>query len=170
MNEGLTIKKRTISVVVDNCAGVLARVSNLFSRRGFNIDSLAVGTTEKEEFSRITIVVKCDDELLEQIVSQLRKLECVYRVAVLNDDAMVTRELTLIKVNASAENRSSILEIADVFRAKVIDLSPDTITMEVTGTGAKTDAIMTMLSDFGVVEVARTGLVALDRGRSNIYG
>ena len=83
---------------------------------------------------------------------------------------MVTRELTLIKVNATAENRSAVLEIADVFRAKVIDLSPDTITMEITGTGSKTDAIMTMLSDFGVVEVARTGLVALDRGRSNIYG
>ncbi len=163
------IRQRTISIVVDNCAGVLSRVSNLFSRRGFNIDSLAVGTTEKPEFSRITVVVSCDDYLLEQIINQLKKLACVYKVRVLNESGMVMRELVLIKVSANSETRSEIIEIVNVFRARIIDIAPETVTIEITGQDEKTEALLKMLDKFGIIETARTGIVALERGASNIY-
>ena len=163
------LTEKTISVVVDNTAGVLARVSNLFSRRGFNIESLAVGTTEVPERSRITLIVKCDDRMLEQIVCQLEKLVCVHKVKVLSDNSKVMRELVLIKVKADNSTRSKIIEIAGVFRARIIDITPTTLTLEITGEDGKTTALLDMIKDYGIIEMARTGLVALDRGNCNIY-
>ena len=155
---------KTISVLVDNKAGVLARVTNLFSRRGYNIDSLAVGTADRSDISRITVIVDCDDRILDQIVSQLEKLVYVRTVKVLNDTSNVTRELVLIKVKAPAAVRNDIIQIAQVFRSRIIDISPETITIEMTGEEHKTDAMMEMIKGYGILEVARTGKVALDRG------
>lgn len=161
---------KTISVLVDNKAGVLARVTNLFSRRGYNIDSLAVGTAENAEISRITVIVDCDDRILDQIVHQLEKLICVHKVKVLHDSNNVTRELVLIKVKASSGNRSDIIQIAEVFRGRIIDLSPETVTIEMTGEDHKTKALMEMIQSYGILEVARTGKVALDRGTDYLSG
>ena len=155
---------KTISVLVDNKAGVLARVTNLFSRRGYNIDSLAVGTANTSDISRITVIVDCDDRILDQIVSQLEKLVYVRTVKVLNDNSNVTRELVLIKVKAPAAVRNDIIQIAEVFRSRIIDISPETLTIEMTGEEHKTDALMEMIKEYGILEVARTGKVALDRG------
>lgn len=155
---------KIISVLVDNKAGVLARVTNLFSRRGYNIDSLAVGTADRNEISRITVIVDCDDRILDQIVHQLEKLVCVHTVKVLNDEKNVTRELVLMKVRAGASDRSEIIQIAEVFRGRIIDLSPETVTIEITGEEYKTAALLEMLRGYGILEVARTGKVALDRG------
>lgn len=159
---------KTISILVDNEAGVLARVTNLFSRRGYNIDSLAVGTTDVPSESRITVRVDCDARVLEQIIFQVGKLVCVHKVKVLDADAQVSRELTLIKVRADAAARSEIIDIAQVFRARIIDLTPDALTIELTGDGGKTDALLDMLRPYGVIEMARTGIVALDRGSESI--
>ena len=159
---------KTISILVDNEAGVLARVTNLFSRRGYNIDSLAVGTTDVPSASRITVRVDCDSRVLEQIIFQVGKLVCVHKVKVLDADAQVSRELTLIKVKADAAARSEIIDIAQVFRARIIDLTPDALTIELTGDGGKTDALLDMLRPYGVIEMARTGIVALDRGSESI--
>ena len=116
---------KTISVLVDNKAGVLARVTNLFSRRGYNIDSLAVGTADRSDISRITVIVDCDDRILDQIVHQLEKLIYVHKVKVLNDENNVTRELVLIKVKANASDRNEIIQIAEIFRGRIIDISPE---------------------------------------------
>jgi acetolactate synthase-1/3 small subunit len=159
---------KTISILVDNEAGVLARVTNLFSRRGYNIDSLAVGTADVPSASRITVRVDCDARVLEQIIYQVGKLVCVHKVKVLDADAQVSRELTLIKVRADAAARSEIIDIAQVFRARIIDLTPDALTIELTGDGGKTDALLDMLRPYGVIEMARTGIVALDRGSESI--
>ncbi len=159
---------KTISILVDNEAGVLARVTNLFSRRGYNIDSLAVGTADVPSTSRITVRVDCDARVLEQIIYQVGKLVCVHKVKVLDADAQVSRELTLIKVRADAAARSEIIDIAQVFRARIIDLTPDALTIELTGDGGKTDALLDMLRPYGVIEMARTGIVALDRGSESI--
>lgn len=155
---------KTISVLVENKAGVLARVTNLFSRRGYNIDSLAVGTADRNDISRITVIVDCDDRILDQIVHQLEKLICVYKVKVLNEEQNVTRELVLIKVKANASNRGEIIQIAEIFRGRILDLSPETVTIEMTGEEHKTAALMEMIRGYGILEVARTGKVALDRG------
>jgi len=155
---------KTISVLVDNQSGVLARVTNLFSRRGYNIDSLAVGTADRSDISRITVIVDCDDRILDQIVHQLEKLICVHKVKILNDAKLVTRELVLIKVKATSSNRNEIIQIAEIFRGRIIDLSPETITIEMTGEEDKTAALLEMIRDYGILEVARTGKVALDRG------
>ena len=159
---------KTISVLVDNKAGVLARVTNLFSRRGYNIDSLAVGTADTREISRITVIVDCDDRILDQIVHQLEKLVCVRTVKVLSEISNVTRELVLIKVKAPASVRNDIIQIAEVFRGRIIDISPETLTIEITGEEHKTTALMDMIKDYGILEVARTGKVALDRGMEYI--
>ena len=159
---------KTISVLVDNKAGVLARVTNLFSRRGYNIDSLAVGTADRSDISRITVIVDCDDRILDQIVHQLEKLVNVRTVKVLSDISNVTRELVLIKVKASASVRNDIIQIAEVFRGRIIDISPETLTIEITGEEHKTTALMDMLKVYGILEVARTGKVALDRGTEYI--
>ncbi len=156
--------KHTISVLVDNEAGVLARISGLFSARGFNINSLSVGETEDPKVSRMTIVVAGDDRVLEQVVKQLNKQICVIKVVDLTQEEFVDRELTLIKVNADNQQRSDIIEIVNLFRAKVVDIAPKSLTVEATGDEGKVEALIELLKRFGIREMARTGRVSLSRG------
>jgi len=158
------MNRHTLSVLVENKPGVLARISGLFSRRGFNIESLAVGPTERPETSRMTIVVNVEDKPLEQVVKQLNKLVNVLKIVELEKDAAVERELLLVKVKATSETRASILEIAGIFRSKVVDVSPNAITIEATGSPDKLLALVDLLHQYGVKEMVRTGLVALARG------
>lgn len=155
--------KHTISVLVENHFGVLARVAGLFSARGFNIDSLAVGETHDATVSRMTIVVHGDDRIVEQIIKQLNKLIDVIRVEDLTDDEMIDRELVLVKVSADATTRNDVMQIVNTFRAKVVDVNPQSLTIEVTGGESKIDAMIELLSPFGITETVRTGLIALAR-------
>ena len=157
------MKKHTISALVENHFGVLASVAGLFSSRGFNIDSLSVGETEDPSISRMTIVVNGDDRILEQVMKQLNRLVDVIKVIDLTVQDYVDRELLLIKVSTSKTARSEIMEIVHVFRGRIVDISPTTMTVEATGTEAKTNAIIGMLRPFGIKEIARTGKVALLR-------
>jgi acetolactate synthase-1/3 small subunit len=156
--------RQTLSVLVENRAGVLARVASLFSRRGFNIDSLAVGTTRNPAVSRITICVEGDEELVDQIVKQLHKLQDVLMVRHLPPEEHFTRELVLVKVRADAARRMEILQIVSIFRAHVVDVSTATLTIEATGTTDKTGALVDMLEPYGVLEVVRAGAIAIERG------
>ncbi len=156
--------KHTLSVLVENRPGVLARVAGLFSRRGFNIDSLAVGPTEDPELSRMTIVVDVEEHSLEQVTKQLHKLINVIKISDLDPHHSVGRELLLIKVQGTAKNRAEIIEIADIFRAKIVDVSRSTLTLEVTGTADKLGAMQDLLTPYGITELARTGRIALGRG------
>jgi len=156
--------QHTLAVLVENRAGVLARVAGLFRRRGFNIESLAVGPTEDPTISRMTIVVNGDDRTVEQVVKQLDKLIDVLHVEALSPLEMVSRELALIKVRAGAAQRAPVIQIADVFRANVVDVGKETLVIEVTGEQDKVDALLELLSEYGIVEVARTGKIALSRG------
>lgn len=156
--------KHTLSVLVENKPGVLARVSGLFSRRGFNIDSLAVGATEDPLISRMTIVVDVEEHSLEQVTKQLYKLINVIKISDLDPDEAVERELALFKVGADPSSRAEVIEIADIFRAKIVDVARNTVTIEVTGTGAKLEAIRDLLRPYGIREMARTGTIALGRG------
>ena len=155
--------KHTISVLVENHFGVLARVAGLFSARGFNIDSLAVGETDDATVSRMTIVVHGDDRVVEQIMKQLNKLVDVIKVVDLTTSEMIDRELVLAKVNATAASRGEIMQIVNTFRAKIVDVNPKSLTIEVTGGEGKIDAMLELLRPFGLREVVRTGLVALSR-------
>lgn len=155
--------KHTISVLVEDEAGVLARIAGLFARRGFNIESLAVGSAEKMGSSRITMVVSGDDRVIEQIVKQLYKLISVLKVQDVTHTPCVERELMLIKINATASNRAEAIEIVQVFRARIVDISEDTLTIEVVGDPGKMVAIVQMLNKFGIREIARTGKIALTR-------
>jgi len=154
----------TLSVLVENKPGVLARISGLFARRGFNIHSLAVGPTEYDEISRMTIVVNVEEKPLEQVVKQLNKLINVIKIVELERDAAVERELLLVKVKADAATRAQIIEIADIFRSKIVDVSPHALTIEATGSPDKLLALTDLLHQHGVKEMVRTGLVALARG------
>jgi acetolactate synthase-1/3 small subunit len=154
----------TLSVLVENKPGVLTRVASLFARRGFNIDSLAVGVTEDPTLSRITIVVSGDDIRLEQVAKQLHKLINVIKIQDLDPREMVDRELVLLKVNAPADRRHEIIEIANVFRAKIVDVGKNTVTIEATGAGDKLAAMEDLLRAYGIKELARTGKIALSRG------
>jgi acetolactate synthase-1/3 small subunit len=156
--------KHTLSVLVENHAGVLSRVAGLFSRRGFNIDSLAVGITENPDISRMTIVVDGDDHIVEQVSKQLNKLIDVIKIKQLNDNESVRRELALIKVNATAATRTEIIQIVEIFRANIIDVSKTTLTIEISGDLDKLNALIDMLGQFGIKEIVRTGVIALDRG------
>ena len=156
--------KYTLSVLVENHAGVLSRVSGLFSRRGFNIDSLAVGSAETPDLSRITIVVDGDEYIVDQVRKQLSKLVDVRRVQLLDPNNSVARELVMIKVKVSKEKRPEVVQLVDIFRAKIIDVSTDTLTVLMTGEGNKTEALLTLLDDYGILEIARTGILALERG------
>ncbi|TMK21701.1 MAG: acetolactate synthase small subunit [Actinobacteria bacterium] len=160
--------KHTLSVLVENKPGVLARVAGLFARRGFNIDSLAVGPTEIDDVSRMTIVVNVETKPLEQVVKQLNKLIPVIKIVELEKDASVERELLLIKVKASSESRAQIVEIADIFRSKIVDVAPAALTIEATGSPDKLEAMTQMLRPYGIREFVRTGLVALARGDRGI--
>ncbi|MBE0448625.1 MAG: acetolactate synthase small subunit [Actinobacteria bacterium] len=154
-----------LSVLVENKPGVLARVSGLFSRRGFNIDSLAVGPTEDPEISRMTIVVDADDLKLEQITKQLYKLVNVLKISDLDPKDSVQRELVLIKVNVPSNARAEVVETANIFRANIIDVSKSTLTIEITGTADKIQALEDLLRPYGIKELVRTGKIALARGK-----
>lgn len=159
--------KFVLAVYVDNKAGVLTRVTAMFTRRGFNIDALTVGETDIPEYSRITISMSGDEYVREQLINQLKKLYVVKKVEVL-DDEPIKRELMLIKVMNKAENRSDIMTAVDVFRASVIDYSTEAMCIEVTGSPSKIDAFVKLMQPFGILEMCRTGIVALDRGTTTL--
>jgi acetolactate synthase-1/3 small subunit len=158
----------TLSVLVENKPGVLARVSGLFSRRGFNIESLAVGPTEHADVSRMTIVVAVDELPLEQVTKQLNKLVNVIKIVELDPQVSVQRELLLVKVRADATVRTQVLETVQLFRAKVVDVSPEALTVEATGTEDKLEALLRMLEPYGVREMVQSGRVAIGRGPRSI--
>jgi acetolactate synthase-1/3 small subunit len=158
------MKQHVVSALVENRAGTLSRVSGLFSRRGFNIDSLTVGETEDGSISRMTIAVSGDDAVLEQIIKQLSKLVDVIAVRELESDACLRREILLVKIKADEKTRPAVIQIAGIFRSRVVDVSPTTITIEATGAMEKLNGLLLLLRPYGVLELARTGLVALERG------
>ena len=164
MQNGTEPRKHTISVLVENKFGVLSRVAGLFSARGYNIESLSVGETLDESVSRMTIVVRGDEFVIEQVTKQLHKLIDVIKVSDLTDDSHVERELVLVRVNAEPQLRAEILRTADIFRAKVIDVTPTSFTLEATGDEAKLEAFLELLRPMGIQEVVRTGKVAIARG------
>ncbi|OFW56177.1 MAG: acetolactate synthase small subunit [Candidatus Solincola sediminis] len=157
--------KHTLSVLVENKPGVLARVAELFARRGFNIDSLAVGTTEKPDISRMTIVVDVEEHSLEQVRKQLHKLINIIEIIDLDPDASVAREMVLAKIRVDADNRSEVIEIVDIFRGNIVDVSRESIVVEVTGNASKLRAFEDLLKPYGIRELVRTGKVALPRGK-----
>ena len=156
--------QHTIAVIVENKSGALTRVAGLFSRRSFNIDSLSVGATENPDYSRMTITVQGDRDVLEQVIKQLSKLINVIRVSELEPGESIERELAIIKVSADKESRSEIMQIVNIFRAKIIDVSHRSMIIEVTGDEEKVDAIVQLLRQFGIKEMARTGKVSMVRG------
>ncbi|MCM1322057.1 MAG: acetolactate synthase small subunit [Bacteroides sp.] len=158
------MNRYVLSVLVQNHAGVLSRVSGLFSRRGYNIDSLTVGETCNDEQSRMTIVVRGDDAILEQIKKQLAKLEEVISIQHCNLDNTVVREIALIKVSAPAEKRIGVIETASIFRARIVDVGIDSVIIEVTGSEDKVASLIRLLKPFGIKELVRTGLTAMERG------
>jgi acetolactate synthase I/III small subunit len=160
------IKQHIVSALVENRAGTLSRVSGLFSRRGFNIDSLTVGETDNPSISRMTIAVTGEERVLEQIVKQLEKLVDVIAVRELDNASCLRREIMLVKVGVDEKNRPAILEIAGIFRARIVDVSQTSITVEATGNMEKLNGLLLLLRPYGILELARTGLVALERGAS----
>ena len=160
------VKRHTLSVLVDNEAGVLSQVSRLFTRKGYNIESLAVGTTDEPDVSRITIEVMADDGQARQIIQQLRKLFPVHSVKELHPDHAIRRELVLIKVSAASRDvRNEVIQIANIFRATIIDVAKESLTIALIGDESKAMAIQNLLQEFGILELARTGMVALERGQ-----
>ena len=168
MTNSAPAQTHTLSVLVENRPGVLARVSALFSRRGFNIESLAVGPTEHAEISRITLVVNVEDHPLEQVTKQLNKLVNVLKIVELEPSASVQREMLLVKVRADVQTRSHVLETVELFRARVIDVAPDAVTIEATGSPDKLEALLKVLEPFGIRELAQSGLVGIGRGSRSI--
>ncbi|HHY42946.1 MAG TPA: acetolactate synthase small subunit [Thermoanaerobacterales bacterium] len=160
--------KTTLSVLVENHPGVLSRIAGLFSRRGYNIDSLAVGTTENPDISRMTIVVEGDEYVVEQVKKQLNKLVDVIKVSKIDPQDSVTRELVLIKVDAEPHVRSEIIHIAEIFRANIVDVSRKSMTIELTGDKDKVKAFEELLKPFGIKELVRTGIIAINRGTNCI--
>lgn len=160
--------KHTIVVTVENKFGVLARISGLFSSRGYNIDSLTVGETQDKKISRMTIVVKGDDKILEQVINQLNKLIDVIEVKDMKKGTYVGRELALVKVKSSAKTRSEVLEIVNIFRAKSIDIGLESMTIQITGAEEKVEAFIGLMEPFGIIELARTGRVAMIREAHDI--
>lgn len=158
------MKRHVVSALVENRSGTLSRVSGLFSRRGFNIDGLTVGETDNPSVSRMTIAVSGDESVLDQIIKQLDKLVDVIAVRELSPESCIRRELVLVKLGANESTRAAVLEIASIFRSRIIDVSPSTITIEATGDTDKLDGLLLLLRPFGIIELARTGLVALERG------
>ena len=159
--------KHTLVALVEDKPGVLNRIASLFRRRAFNIQSLAVGSSEHPGLSRMTAVVIGDSAQLEQVRKQLEKLINVVKVSDITEEDMVTRELALIKVKASASTRSEIMQIVDIFRANIVDVAPGSLTVEVTGDEDKVNSLLGLLRDFGIKEVSRTGRIALTRGNSS---
>ena len=157
-------QRRVISLLVDNQSGVLARVSNLFCRRGFNIDSLTVSATNDPTVSRITVTITSDEKALQQLVLQTERLEVTRQVFVLDSEKSLERELLLLKVESDVHNRSELREIACIYKAKIIDLSPDSMVFELTGRPEKIDAFLKLMADYQILEQCRTGVTALERG------
>ncbi|MDD2373277.1 MAG: acetolactate synthase small subunit [Syntrophomonadaceae bacterium] len=158
------MRRHTLAVIVENRPGVLTRVTTLFRRRGYNIESLAVGETENPSISRITIMVMGDERILEQVTKQLYKLVDVIKIVDITDKRSVERELVLIKVKADVNVRAEIVQIVDIFRARIVDIGKTSLIIEVTGDGGKIDAIVESLKPFGIIELVRTGVVAMVRG------
>ena len=158
------MNKKVLSVLVDNTSGVLNRVAGLFSRRGYNIDSLTVGVTQDPRYSRMTIVVTGDDDIIEQIIKQIEKLLDVNKVEVLEDNNSVCRELILTKVKTTPEQRQQVMAVADIFRAKIVDVGIDSLIIELTGNQNKLDAFLNLLADYEILELVRTGITGLARG------
>jgi len=163
-----SMRRHVISVLVLNQPGVLSRVSGLFSRRGFNIDSLAVGPTEDIDLSRITVTVQGDHSLVDQMVQQLYKLICVQKVLVLEAGQAVERQLVLVKVRADSQSRDAVMRVVDIFRARIVDVARETLTVEITGEEDKIAALLGLLTDYGIIELVRTGGIALQRGPGDI--
>ncbi len=162
------MEKYTLSVLVENHPGVLSRVVGLFSRRSFNIHSLSVGPTSDELVSRITIEVQGDEQLVEQVSKQLSKIIEVIKIKTLRSSDSVKRGLVLVKIKSSPKTRSEVIEITNVFRANIVDISPTTLTAELTGSDQKLNAFIDMVSQYGVEEIARTGMTALERGSNTL--
>lgn len=160
--------KKVFQLLVDNTAGVLSRISGLFSRRGYNIASITAGETADPRFTRITIVASGDDEILDQIEKQVAKLVDVRDIKVLEPDKSVYRELALVKVRTNGEQRQGVISIADIFRAKIIDVAPDALIVELTGNQEKIDAFINLLAGYEILELARTGIAGLGRGTENV--
>lgn len=160
--------KHALSVLVENHPGVLSRVAGLFSRRGFNIDSLAVGVTENKDISRMTIIVDGDDYTVEQVSKQLNKLIDIIKIKQLDKGDSVSRELALIKVTATASTRAEIIQIVEIFRANIVDVSKNTLTIEISGGTDKVAALEDMVRGFGIKEIVRTGTIAIERGNKYI--
>ena len=156
--------RRVISLLVDNSNGVLARISSLFCRRGFNIDSLTVSATNDPAVSRITVTITSDEKALSQLILQTERLEVTRQVFVLNESTALERELLLLKVRANVTNRAELREISSIYKAKIIDLSPDSMIFELTGKPDKIDAFLTMFKGYNILELCRTGVTALERG------
>ena len=164
----MTISTHTLSVLVEDKPGVLARVASLFSRRGFNIQSLAVGATEQKHLSRMTIVVEVEDFPLEQVTKQLNKLINVIKIVEQDEENSVSRELALIKVRTDATTRGQVIEAVNLFRAKVVDVSTESLTVEATGTPEKIEALLRVLEPYGIREIVQSGVVSLSRGPRGI--
>ena len=162
------MRRLVFSILVENTAGVLSRVAGLFSRRGYNIDSLTVGETQDPAISRMTVLAKGDDQILEQIRKQLEKLEDVIEIIELSPCESVTRELILVKVNATGKDRQSIISIADIFRAKIVDVAIESLMIELTGNQDKINAFIKLLEQYEIKELVRTGITGLTRGSGDI--
>ena len=160
--------QRVFSLIVDNNPGVLSRISGLFTRRGYSIDSISAGVTADPRFTRITIVARGDEQILSQIQKQVAKLEEIRKVKVLNPEDSVYRELMMVKVRAGKEERAEIISVVDIFRAKVVDVEKESIIVELTGTQNKIEAFLNMLDGYEILELARTGITALARGCNDI--
>ncbi len=162
------MQKKVFQLLVDNTSGVLSRISGLFSRRGYNIESITAGETADPRFTRITIVASGDDEILEQIEKQVAKLVDVRAIKELKPDSSVYRELALVKVKVDSVMRQNVISIADIFRAKIVDVAPESLIIELTGNQSKIDAFLGLLEGFEILELARTGIAGLSRGCDNI--
>ncbi len=165
---GILMQKKVFQLLVNNTSGVLSRIAGLYARRGYNVESITAGTTSNPDYTRITIVASGDDEILEQIEKQLAKLVDVQAIKELEPDKSVYRELLLIKVRAAADQRQSVISVADIFRAKIIDVAPESLIIELTGNQQKIDAFISLLDGYEILEMARTGLAGLGRGTEHI--
>jgi len=164
------MKKHLLTILVQNKSGVLTRLSGLIARRGYNIDSLVVCGTEDDKVSRMTMVVTADEAVICQIIKQLDKVEDVIKITELDEELSVARELMLIKVKASPNQRAEINTACDIYKAEIIDLSPESVVIELTGKASKLDAFIDLMTPYGIIEMTRTGLNALHRGKQSIYG
>ena len=162
------MQKKVVQLLVDNTSGVLSRIAGLFSRRGYNIDSITAGVTADPRFTRITIVTSGDDEILDQIEKQVAKLIDVRDIKELKPEESVYRELAMIKVKASASDRQGVIAVADIFRANIVDVSPESLIIELTGNQNKIEAFINLLDGYEILELARTGIAGLGRGIENV--